>query len=185
MKRISVIFGAGILLLAPIDRLPAAEVSSPTPSQPASLAANSTASKTSPRSSDQVAYINQLIHQGWEAQGLQPSPPATDGEWCRRVYLDVLGRIPSVDEVDRYLRDHTPQKKQNLVNRLLSDEYVEDYAGNWSNIWTTLLIGRPPPRPDRKSLVDREGMEKYLGSGLIKGIGDQRQLVLLAASKNN
>jgi hypothetical protein len=44
---------------------------------------------------------------------------------------------------------------------LLSDQYVEEYAQNWSNLWTTILIGRPPAGNDR-SLVDREGMQKYL-----------------------
>ena len=74
---------------------------------------------------------------------LQPSPPATDGEWCRRVYLDVLGRIPTIDEVERFQRDKPADRKLNLVNRLLSDEYVEEYARNWSKLWTTMLIGRP------------------------------------------
>jgi hypothetical protein len=111
---------------------------------------------------EQVNYINDYIHQGWKAHDLQPSPPATDGEWCRRVFLDLLGRIPDVDEVENFVHDRSPQKKQNLVNKLLSDEYVEEYANNWSNVWTTILIGRPPAQPDRRSLVDRAGMEKYL-----------------------
>jgi len=110
----------------------------------------------------QVDYINDLIHQSWQAHKLQPSAAATDGEWCRRVYLDVLGRIPSVDELERYQRDRSADKKQALVNRLLSDDYVEEYARNWANVWTTVLIGRPPAMNDNRSMVDREGMQKYL-----------------------
>ena len=112
--------------------------------------------------SEQVAYINELIRQGWEAHSLQPSPPATDGEWCRRVYLDVLGRIPTIEEVERFQRDKPADRKVNLVNRLLSDEYVEEYAKNWSTMWTTLLIGRPSPMRDKRSPVNRDGMQKYL-----------------------
>ncbi len=74
----------------------------------------------------------------------------------------MLGRIPSVDELERFMNDRTPQKKQNLVNRLLSDEYVEDYARNWSNIWANILIGRPAQVRDPRALVDRDGLEKYL-----------------------
>jgi hypothetical protein len=127
--------------------------------QPASV---TDSAKSSASAAEQVAYINEQIRAGWQAHSLQPSATATDGEWCRRIYLDILGRIPTVDELDRYERDHSTVKKQSLVNRLLSDEYVEEYAQNWSHIWTTILIGRPPAMPDRKSLVDRDGMEKYL-----------------------
>jgi len=112
--------------------------------------------------SAQIGYINQLIRQGWQVRSLQPSPAATDGEWCRRLYLDLLGRIPSIDEVEFFTHDRSPDRKQKLVNRLLSDDYVEDYARNWSNVWTNLLIGRPPAMVDRNSMVDRDGMQKYL-----------------------
>src|SRR5262245_38939310 len=134
MKRLWLIFGAGVLSLAVVGQLRAAELTSQE-SVPAESAASGTLTGPKPGTpgAEQVAYINELIRQGWQAQGLQPSQPATEGEWCRRVYLDVLGRIPSVDELDRFSHDHTPQKKLNLINRLLSDEYVEDYARNWSN----------------------------------------------------
>src|SRR5262245_16004560 len=42
----------------------------------------------------QVRTINEEIGKVWKDAGLVPSPPATDGEWCRRVFLDILGRIP-------------------------------------------------------------------------------------------
>ncbi len=77
------------------------------------------------------------------------------------VVSRFAGRIPTVDEVEQYLRDHSTDKKAKLVNRLLSDQSVEEYAQNWSNLWTTILIGRPPAGNDR-SLVDRDGMQKYL-----------------------
>jgi hypothetical protein len=138
-----------------------------------SLAAESTVAKTVATSSDassakgstasaQAAYINQMIRQGRQAHNLQPSAPATDGEWCRRLYLDLLGRIPSIDEVELYTHDRSPDRKQKLVSRLLSDDYVEDYARNWSNVWTNILIGRPPAMEDRRTMVDRDGMQKYL-----------------------
>src|SRR5262245_55762417 len=45
----------------------------------------------------QVRLINTAIRQGWADHGFVPSQPATDGEWCRRVYLDLIGRLPTVD----------------------------------------------------------------------------------------
>ncbi len=109
-----------------------------------------------------IAYINQYIRQGWQDAELSPSPEATDGEWVRRVFLDVLGRIPTAEETLAFVNDRSPDKKARLINKLLeSDEYIEQYAHNWATIWTILLIGRTGGN-DRRSLVNREGMQQYL-----------------------
>ena len=136
----------------------AADATTPRAVTPAAM---SSTTKTTGNSA-QVTYINQMVRQGWQAHNLQPSAVATDGEWCRRLYLDLLGRIPSSDEVELFTHDRSPDRKQKLVNRLLSDDYVEDYARQWANVWTNLLIGRPPAMVDRQSPVDRDGMQKYL-----------------------
>lgn len=125
-------------------------------------ATSSYAADGSSSSRDKLDYIDQLIRQGWTDNGVSPSPQATDQEWVRRVYLDVVGRIPSVDEVKAYVTDRSPDKKRKLVQKLLySDEYVEDYARNWTTIWTNTLIGRTGGT-DRRSMVSREGMQQYL-----------------------
>lgn len=109
----------------------------------------------------EVALINEAIRNGWTDHNLAPSKPATDGEWCRRVYLDLIGRIPTVDELNSYLTDRQRDKRLRLVNRLLGEEYTEEYTSNWTTIWTNILIGRTGGR-ERRSLTDREGMEQYL-----------------------
>ena len=111
--------------------------------------------------SPEVALINEHVRRQWDANKITPSPPATDGEWCRRAYLDVLGRIPSVDELKRFLDDGVHERKQRLVNRLLGDDYVEEYARNWTTLWTNILIGRSGGT-ERRSLVNREGLQQSL-----------------------
>ena len=110
----------------------------------------------------QVARINEAMQQSWEEYEITPSAPAADGEWCRRVYLDILGRIPTVDELTQFLKESSPNKKMELVNTLLFDEnYTEEFARNWTTIWTNILIGRSD-EDDSRSLVNRPGMQKYL-----------------------
>ena len=110
----------------------------------------------------QVATINQHVRAGWEDYEIRPSVHATDGEWCRRVYLDILGRIPSVAELQAYLKEKSPDRRRELVNMLLQDEqYVEEYARNWTSIWSNVLIGRNGGN-ERNSLTSRAGMQKYL-----------------------
>src|SRR5439155_17403926 len=110
----------------------------------------------------QVKRINKEIRSVWEDHKLRPSASATDGEWCRRVYLDVLGRVPSVTELRDFLSSKEADKKAKLVSKILYDSaYTEDYARNWTTIWTNILIGRNGGL-ERRTLINRDGMQKYL-----------------------
>ena len=106
----------------------------------------------------QVRLINEQIAAGWADAELQPSAEATDGEWCRRVHLDLIGRIPTTDELVAFLKDPSPSKKADLVDRLLGDDYVDEYARNWTDVWTTVLIGRDVAN----EMVSRPGMRQWL-----------------------
>ena len=110
----------------------------------------------------QVSFINEQIRLGWQEYDLSPSIPATEGEWCRRVYLDLIGRIPSVEELKAFQDNRSSKKRLELVTTLLHDDrYTEDYARNWTTIWTNVLIGRNGGNQNN-SLINRSGMQKYL-----------------------
>ena len=49
------------------------------------------------------------------------SPIADDEEWLRRVYLDLVGHIPSWNEIERFHKDKNPAKRAALVDKLLDD----------------------------------------------------------------
>nr|WP_197231189.1 DUF1549 domain-containing protein [Novipirellula artificiosorum] len=111
---------------------------------------------------EQVARINDAIEQGWRDYEIRPAAEVDDALWCRRVYLDILGRIPTLDEMEAFLDTRGAQKRGKLVERLLyEDRYTEEYAGHWGTIWTNILIGRSGGT-DRRSLTSRDGMQKYL-----------------------
>lgn len=114
----------------------------------------------------QVKFINEQIAAGWADGGLKPSESATDGEWCRRVYLDVIGRIPTLGEVKAFVADSSPTKRPDLVDRLLGDDFVDDYARHWTDVWTTVLIGRDV----ENEMVSRPGMRQYLRRSFSKNI---------------
>jgi hypothetical protein len=114
----------------------------------------------------QVKYINEQITSGWADAGLKPSADASEGEWCRRVHLDLIGRIPSTDELRAFLADKSPTKRPDLVSRLLGDDYLDEYARHWTDIWTTVLIGRDVTN----ERVNRPGMRQYLRRAFSKNI---------------
>jgi hypothetical protein len=154
-----VLVAVGALLTVAVDRVSADD-------EPAASSAPAhAASKANDFGLQQVKLINEQTAQAWREHKLVPAEPASDGEWCRRVYLDVIGRVPSVDELKAYLADKKHDKRARLVDRLLGDEYCDEYVKNWATIWTNLLIGRTGGM-DRKSLASRPGMEQYLAETL-------------------
>ena len=114
-----------------------------------------------------VSFVNAEIARGWTEAGVKPAPPATDAEWCRRLFVRVLGRIPTIAELDEFKADKSPDRRDKLVQRLLSEEsYVAEYAAHWSVVFSNILIGRTGGKGN--SLASREGLEQYLRTALAK-----------------
>jgi hypothetical protein len=107
-----------------------------------------------------VEEINSQIRTAWKDNEVEPSPVADDSEWLRRVYLDIVGHIPPLDDVERFLADKDKAKRKKLVDRLLDDP---GYTRNWTTIWTNLCIGQQTPRR-----VSREGMQKFFREAFAK-----------------
>ena len=109
-----------------------------------------------------VERVDQLLQDSWADHSVIPSPTATDSEWCRRVYLRLIGRIPTVQELQRFADDESPERRSRLVDELLeASPYSEEYVRNWSLLWTNFLIGRQGgTQPNDKG--NRDGLESYL-----------------------
>ena len=110
----------------------------------------------------QVKMINEIIEQGWRDFEIRPAAEADDSTWCRRVFLDVIGRVPNQEELSEFLAAKSKSKRADLVDTLLHDDrYTEEYASHWSTVWTNILIGQSGGN-DRNSMISRPGMQKYL-----------------------
>src|SRR5262245_43828970 len=55
-----------------------------------------------------AARIDKHLARRWAAEKVEPAPVADDAEFLRRVYLDLVGRIPSVAEAHEFLDDKSP-----------------------------------------------------------------------------
>lgn len=110
----------------------------------------------------QVQMINAAMEQQWKELQLSPAAEEDDSKWCRRVFLDLIGRIPTYEEMTDFLRQRHPRKREQLVDTLLNgSQYTEEFASHWGTIWSNILIGRSGGNA-RRSLINREGMGKYL-----------------------
>lgn len=80
-------------------------------------------------------YIDELAAARWKKLGLVPSDLCTDGEFIRRVTLDLCGRLPTLDETRAFLADTKTDKRARLIDRLLDDrDYAAFFALRWGSI---------------------------------------------------
>ncbi len=101
-----------------------------------------------------LAFVNEQLRAGWTQSGVTPSPRADDAEWLRRVHLDLVGHIPSVHEVEKFLANKGATKRSAEIDRLLDSP---DFSRHFAAIWTDLLIGRAS-RPE----VNRRELAKFM-----------------------
>jgi hypothetical protein len=81
--------------------------------------------------------IDQRIAAGQKAREVVAAPLAPDGEFVRRIYLDLAGRIPRVSEVRAFLDDKRADKRRRLVEKLLDGA---NYVNHFSNVWRAHLL---------------------------------------------
>jgi hypothetical protein len=78
-----------------------------------------------------AALIDSHLSADWSARGIRPAPPADDGEFVRRVYLDLIGRAPKTAETRNFIDDPDPDKRRVLVERLLT---MPGHAGHMASV---------------------------------------------------
>jgi hypothetical protein len=144
-----------------------------------------TATAAGPTVPPQVLVINDAIEQVWRDYEIRPVGEVDDAVWCRRVYLDVIGRIPTFEELSEFMTDRASDKRASLVQRLLQDDrYVEEYANHWGTLWTNILIGRGGGNDDR-DLTNRTGMQKYLRDSFARNKTYDRMVYELVSAEGS
>jgi hypothetical protein len=80
--------------------------------------------------------IDTLVAAKLKKVGIRSSQLSSDAVFLRRVYLDVIGTLPTADEVRRFLDDKKPDKRAQLIEELLATpEYGMYWATKFSD-WT-------------------------------------------------
>ncbi|HSG73366.1 MAG TPA: DUF1549 domain-containing protein, partial [Planctomycetaceae bacterium] len=79
--------------------------------------------------------IDYFVLKRLEDAGMSPSPEAAPEILLRRVYLDLIGIPPTVEQIDSYLRDASPDRYEKVVDQLLkSPLYGEKWARQWLDL---------------------------------------------------
>ena len=80
-------------------------------------------------------YIDEHVHAKLHKLRMVPSELCSDEVFLRRVFLDVVGMLPTVEERAKFLADKNPKKREALVDDLLSrKEFTEIWVMKWAEL---------------------------------------------------
>lgn len=80
--------------------------------------------------------IDRFIAAQRQPADLPHAPAADRATWLRRVYLDLIGLPPTIDQLRMFLKDDSPMAFENVVDELLSrPEYGQRWGRHWMDIW--------------------------------------------------
>jgi hypothetical protein len=84
---------------------------------------------------EKINPIDRFVFSRLEKEGLKPSLQADKATLLRRVFLDLIGLLPTPAEADEFLKDQSPDAYEKLVDRLLkSPHYGERQARHWLDL---------------------------------------------------
>ena len=105
-------------------------------------------------SSAMTARVDQLVEQLWKEKDITPVGQTNDEAFLRRVYLDVIGRVPTISEYDQFFELEAPTRRSQLIDQLLDSR---EHALHMGGIWKRVLV------PDDETAISRLG-----GSGKLE-----------------
>ncbi len=91
-------------------------------------------------------FVDELVFANLKRLGIPPSPVCDDSTFIRRATIDITGRLPTAEEVETFLADTNPARRDLLVDSLLNQPGYADY---FANKWSSLLKNRRDEASDK------------------------------------
>jgi hypothetical protein len=126
------------------------------------------------------ARIDRIVEGNLIAEGIRAYPVADDATFVRRAYLQLVGRIPTLEESERFLKSKTLKKRRLLVDMLIdSDGFTSHFYNYWADILRvkSRLRGLPGNAGDpyivfiKEALAENKPYDKFVYE-LITAHGD-------------
>ena len=121
-----------------------------------------------------LAALNEMLGQ---EIGVEQFDLVSDEIFLRRVTLDIVGRQPTMEELDAFAADSSANKREAAIDRLLESE---DYGRNWGNYWSD-VIGSRQQEPEL-TFHDYTPFKQWLAEEFNRGAGwDEMVFQMLTA----
>lgn len=116
----------GYVYRLPLDKLSAADQEAARTLKPEGLGI-----PADPNLAQAAARIDMLVNGGLQKGGQKPNPLASDEQFVRRVYLDVVGRIPTREEALEFINDGSVSKRAKVIDKLLNSDGYRSHLFNY------------------------------------------------------
>ena len=113
--------------------------------------------------------IDKFIAANYAKHDVKPMPRTSDEQFVRRIYLDVVGTIPSYKQTTAFLASTDPDKRTKLIDELLNSD---GYASHFFNYWADILRyrdrlgedvrGEPWRQWIKQSLAENKPYDKFV-----------------------
>ncbi len=97
--------------------------------------------------------------------GARLATRTSDEVYLRRVYLDIVGEVPTTNDILAFSLDADSNKRAKVVNTLLADKA---YGENWARYWRDVIMYR---RTEQRSIIAANSMTEYLTDELNANAG--------------
>ncbi len=92
-------------------------------------------------------FVDELVLDQLRRLNLKSSSRTDDNEFIRRVFVDTIGKLPTIEEVNEFVSDSAPDKRKRLIASLLErPEFVSYWTYRWSDMF---LVNGRILRPDQ------------------------------------
>jgi len=103
-----------------------------------------------------IRTIDDRLLAEMKEQNVEAAMEADDDEFLRRIWLDLAGGIPSVAEARDYLGDEDPNKRQELIERLLASPATVNHL---AETWRSAML---PTGTDPNQFGNSAGLHNWL-----------------------
>ena len=112
-----------------------------------------------PEGTGTAAAVDGFLGRAWERDGVEVAAASDDRVFVRRVYLDLVGRVPSRGEVRAFLTRGVQDRRRVLVEELSGGA---ESARHFAEVFNVVLLGREGGRSKRRSEREEKKWMAYL-----------------------
>ncbi|MGV3659323.1 MAG: DUF1549 domain-containing protein [Prosthecobacter sp.] len=100
--------------------------------------------------------IDAILAKDWQQNRLAANPAASDETFVRRVHLDIIGRIPTLQEARAFLDGTDKDKRAKLIDQLLASE---GHAQHMFHFWADILRVQTRPNGGQGDMTGKPYLE--------------------------
>ncbi len=100
--------------------------------------------------------LDGLVNGQLKKANVEPAKRTIDEQFIRRAWLDLTGRLPMPADVTEFLADKSPNKRAQLIDKLLA---TDDFAKHWGLYWRDVIMSRVT---DQRTQLFSRHFEKWI-----------------------